>query len=153
MSPKLSNRFDQPLHIELRASRVLPAVTAILYLLSAYLWLQVPLPHEYLAALYAGLLGHFVWLVCLQFAGWTPASINRLGWDRRRGWWLRRVDGRMLEASLCMPVFVSRHLVAVRFRTGRRRSRSVLVVSDRLDSEAFRRLRVRLIQSSRSNDT
>lgn len=153
MSTELSNVFDQPLQVELKASPMLLAMVAALYLLTVLLWLPIPLPGRVAAVLYAGMLAHFLFLFGLHIVNWLPVSINRLGWDRKRGWWLQYVDGRRLKVSLCLPVFVSRYLVAACFRTDRLRFRSVIVVADRLEAEAFRRLRVRLIQSSHDKTT
>jgi hypothetical protein len=153
MSTGLSNVFDQPLHIELKSSRILLAVATGLYILAVLFWLQVPLPGRVAATLYAGLAIHFLFLSGLHILNRLPVSINRLGWDHRRGWWLQYVDGRRRHAELCMPVFVSRYLVALTFRTGRLRYRSVIVIADRLEAEAFRRLRVRLIQSAYDSNT
>ena len=153
MSTRLSNVFDRPLHIELQPSRILLIGAGALYLLTAFFWLHISLPGRYVAVLYAGLLAHFIYLYFLHIVNRLPVAITTLGWDRQRGWWLQYVNGRRSEVSLCLPVFVSRRLVAIRFRTGRLRCRSVIVVADRLDAEAFRRLRLRLIQSSHGDNT
>lgn len=153
MSTRLSNVFDRPLHLELQPSRILLVGAGALYLLAACFWLQVSLPGRYVAVLYAGQLAHFLYLYFLHIANRLPAAVSTLGWDRKRGWWLQYVNGRRSEVSLCLPAFVSRCLVAVCFRTGRLRWRSVIVVADRLDVEAFRRLRLRLIQSSHGENT
>jgi hypothetical protein len=65
-----------------------------------------------------------------------------------RGWRIRQARGDWLDAEPLLPMFVTRRLVAVRFRTGRCAYRTLLVVAQRCAADDFRRLRVRLIQSS-----
>jgi hypothetical protein len=60
-------------------------------------------------------------------------------------------DGVWHRARPGWPAFVSARLVAVRFRTGRFAGRPVIVVADRIDPQAFRRLRVRLLQCAHAD--
>jgi hypothetical protein len=95
-------------------------------------------------------------LVLLAFAVWwiiaralllAPHSIIRFVWRsdgecewlERRGRWRR---GELLPGTLVTPA-----VVVLRLRMGRLRSRTLCITSDAANSQAFRRLRMRLIVS------
>jgi len=65
-----------------------------------------------------------------------------------KGWQLRGPDNVWLPADMLVPVFVSHRLAAVRFRTGDFKKRTVVLFTDGLPANDFRRLRVRLMQSA-----
>jgi hypothetical protein len=148
MSPNSSHRFDRPLRVELRASRLLRRAGLLLYPGAALSSLCLPLHAAWCAALW-GVLGlNFLLVYRRHIAASAPTAIDGLAWDARRAWRIRGPQGDWRNATLCTPVFVSYRLAVARFRSGRWFSRSVIVVPDRLDREQFRRLRVRLIQSA-----
>lgn len=142
-----SNRFDRPLLAELGPSRQLWLLLALPHLLAAAVWLYLPLAWSLRLAAVCLLAARLLYLLQLHLSASRPSSIEALSWDQRRGWRLRDACGRWRNAELQLPVFVSRRLVAVRFRSGRGRC-SVLVPADRLPADDFRRLRVRLLQSA-----
>ncbi len=147
MSQDSSNRFERPLRVELRPSRLLLWVALALYLAAAVAALRTPVP----GAL-AALLGlHFGYLYCTHIANCLPSAVCALSWDVTRGWRIRQARGDWLPAIPLPPVFVTWRLVAVRFRTGRFACRTALVVAERCDADDFRRLRVRLLQSAYGN--
>jgi hypothetical protein len=148
MSHNSLTEFDQPLLAELQPSRTLLLVFAAVYALAAVVWLWVPLSWWGRLALFALLGGHFVFLYRLHVKPLLRCAVQALSWDAVRGWRLCCRGGEWCPAQLLTPAFVSYRLVAVRFRVGRFRTRSVVVVADRLDKNDFRRLRVRLLQSS-----
>jgi hypothetical protein len=148
MSHNWSTKFDQPLLVELQASRILLRVLAAVYALVALVWLWVPLDWPARLALFSLLGGHFVFLYRLHVKPLQRFAVRALRWDRVRGWRLLCHGGEWLPAQLLTPAFVSYRLVAVRFRVGRFSTRTVVVVADRLDENLFRRLRVRLLQSA-----
>jgi hypothetical protein len=144
MSRISSRKFDRPLRIELRASGHLLLAGLGLYLAAALACWWGPLP----GALLVVLVLHFAYLYCRHIRPCLPSAICALSWDPVRGWRIRQARGDWLYAEPVPPVFVTRRLVAVRFRTGRFGCRSLLVVAQRCAADDFRRLRVRLIQSS-----
>jgi hypothetical protein len=74
-----------------------------------------------------------------------PAAVRSLRWGDANDWQLTRQDGTMLHTSLQPRVFIHPRLVILRFRNTWRQSYSVVLVTDRLDPEIFRKLRVRLL--------
>ena len=148
MSHKSLTKFDQPLLAELRPSRLLLFAYGLVYSLAALAWLWVPLSWWGHMLLIGLLGGHFVFLYRLHVQPLLRCAVQALSWDAVRGWRLRSGKGEWCPAQLLTPAFVSHRLVAVRFRVGRFSRRSVVVVADRLEENEFRRLRVRLLQSS-----
>ena len=76
-----------------------------------------------------------------------PVRGLRLTGDGR--WFLRLQEGVEVEAQLAQPVLVHPGLTILRFRCGDGRARSVLLLGDSVDENAWRRLRVRLRLDSR----
>ena len=74
-----------------------------------------------------------------------PAAVRSLRWGEGNDWQLTRQDGTTLHTSLQPRVFIHPRLVILRFRNTWRQSYSVVLVTDRLDPELFRKLRVRLL--------
>ena len=144
MSRISSRKFDRPLRVELRASRHLLLASLGLYLAAALACWWAPVP----AALLVVPVVHFAYLYCSHVQPCLPTAICALSWDPVRGWRIRQARGDWLDAEPVQPVFVTRGLVAVRFRTGRCGYRTLLLVAQRCAADDFRRLRVRLIQSS-----
>ncbi|GEM_PF-1088454 len=147
MSHNSLNRFDQPLQIEPRASRAMRAVLVSLHVLAAAAWWQLPLSLWARALVSIVLAVHFVHLYRLHITASSATAVKALSWDRARGWRLCSVHTSWVSAQLCIPVFVSYHLVVVRFRTARFRTCTLALSADRLGADDFRRLRVRLLQS------
>lgn len=71
-------------------------------------------------------------------------AIVHLAWDRGGRWRLIQRDGRVVDARLDQGTYVHPLLVALALRDADGRTRRVMVVSDRIDAQDFRRLRVRL---------
>jgi hypothetical protein len=143
MSHDLSKKFDRPLRVELRPSGLLLLVSLAVYVPAVLLCLGPLLPGVLLIPL--GL--HFCYVHGTHIGAWLPTAVAALSWDAGRGWRLRQTRGDWLAVEPVVPLFVSRRLVAVRFRAGRFRYRSVLVLTGRCAEDEFRRLRVRLLQS------
>jgi hypothetical protein len=85
-------------------------------------------------------------LRCIALHGSCRAAhaIVLLVWDRQGQWRLLQRDGQVLDAVLVDGAYTHPALVVLPFRTASGRRRCVLVVSDRVDGECLRRLRVRL---------
>ena len=147
MSRISSRKFDRPLRVELRASGRLLLASLGLYLAAALACWWAPLP----AALLVVPVVHFFYLYCSHIRPCVARAICALSWDPVRGWRIRQARGDWLGAEPMLPVFVTRRLVVVRFRTGRCGYRTLLVVAQRCAADDFRRLRVCLIQSSHGN--
>jgi len=148
MSHNSLTKFDQPLLAELQPSRLLLLALGVVYALAALVWLWVPVSWPGRLALFCLLGGHFVFLYRLHVKPLLRGAVQALRWDAVQGWRLRCHDGEWCPAQLLTPALVSYRLVAVRFRVGRFRTRTVVIVADRLNENDFRRLRVRLLQSA-----
>ncbi|GMQ89613.1 MAG: hypothetical protein BMS9Abin09_1118 [Gammaproteobacteria bacterium] len=148
MSHNSLRKFDQPLSIELSPSRIFLSVLVSLYSLAILAWWCVPLSGPTQLLLTVMLMGHFIHLFRVHIAATSAASVQALSWDREKGWQLRGPDAVWQCAEMLLPVFVSHRLAAVRFRTGRFKKRTVVLFTDRLPENDFRRLRARLIQSA-----
>ena len=74
-----------------------------------------------------------------------PAAIHQLRWGDGNDWQLTRQDGTTVHTSLQPRVFIHPRLVILRFRQSWWHSFSVVLTTDRLDPEIFRKLRVRLL--------
>ena len=148
MSRKLLRKFDQPLRVEFRPSRIFLSLLVSLYSLAVMAWWCVPLSGLPRLLLTVLLTGHFFHLYRLHIAVTSAASVQALSWERMHGWQVRGPDAKWLPAELLLPVFVSHRLAAVRFRTGRFKTRSIVLFADRFPANDFRRLRVRLLQSA-----
>jgi len=148
MSHNSLRKFDQPLSIELSPSRMFLSVLVSLYSLAILAWWCVPLSGPIQLLLTVMLAGHFFHLYRGHIAATSAASVQALRWDRVQGWQLRGPDALWLRAEMLLPVFVSYRLAAVRFRTGRFKKRTVILFTDCLPANDFRRLRARLIQSA-----
>jgi hypothetical protein len=151
-------KFDQPLWIELRPSAQLSGLAVAVHLLAALAWWLAPVPVWQALLASACLAIHFAYFRAARVQGRGRGSLCGLGWDRQRGWRLCGSDQHWQAATLLTPVFVTHQVVAVRFRCGRWRRRSAIILADRLPADAFRRLRVRLLQcahepGTRSQDT
>ncbi|GMQ83772.1 MAG: hypothetical protein BMS9Abin06_0512 [Gammaproteobacteria bacterium] len=148
MSHNSLRKFDQPLRVELGPSRIFLSVLVSLYSLAVLAWWCVPLSGLTRLLLTALLAGHFSHLYRVYVAATSVASVQALSWDRVKGWQLRGPDAVWLPADMLLPVFVSYRLAAVQFRTGRFKTRTVVLFADCLPANDFRRFRVRLLQSA-----
>jgi hypothetical protein len=148
MSHNSLRKFDQPLRVEFKPSRIYLSLLVSLYSLAVMAWWCVPLSGQPRLLVTVLLAGHFFHLYRLHIAVTAAASVQALSWERMQGWQVRGPDAVWLPAELLLPVFVSHRLAAVRFRTGRFRTRSVVLFADCLPANDFRRLRVRLLQSA-----
>jgi Membrane-bound toxin component of toxin-antitoxin system len=148
MSSDSLTRFDQPLRVELRFSRTLAAAAVALHGLAVLGCLLVPLQRGWQLLIITLLGGHCVRFYRSQVAATGGKAIGVIAWDKQRGWRLRAASGHWWPARLLMPVFVTVSLVVVRFRIAAVGTHSAVIVADRLGAEEFRRLRVRLLQST-----
>lgn len=153
MSYNSLTRFEQPLQVELRPSRLVGAVAAAAHLVAAMGCWTLPLALWWRLSLVALLAAHFRYFVRRQITATVPGAIRALGWDRLRGWRLRDARGNWRAARPVMPMLVTAQLVIVRFRAGGRRLHSAVIVADQLEPDTFRRLRARLLQTAAAPST
>lgn len=134
-----------PLALELRPSRLLAGVYALAWGGGAAAPLFSALPVGVAAGLaVAGLAGLAATLRRHAF-NTAPGAVTALVWEAHGGWRLALGDGSRVAAHLLPGAYRHPRLTVLRFRArGRRRALSAVITPDRVDPEAFRRLRVRL---------
>lgn len=76
--------------------------------------------------------------------GRLPWSVREAVWQADGSWLLSLASGRQHPARLLSSTYVSPALVVLRFRCGRWRSYSLVLLPDNLPASRLRRLRVRL---------
>ncbi len=152
MSRKLWNRFDRPLCLELGDSPLLLKLLLMLHIAGVSAWVWVPLSPVLRVSVVVFLVFQYRYLYRLHVRPLAHDAIHKVYWDAETGWQLENSRDRF-AATLCLPVYVTARLVAVRFRVSRFRRVSVIVVSDRTGADSFRRLRVRLLQCAHGGDS
>ena len=75
--------------------------------------------------------------------GMGPESIDEFTCEEGGAWMLLTRGGTLHKAQLLPSTYIHPALVVLNFSTGKNR-RSVVILPDRMDAEALRRLRVRL---------
>lgn len=144
MSHTLSTQYAAPLRLELGPSRALAAWLIVVHatplillpLLQMPLWLKLAIAAAVLYGLFAA------WRRLL----WRghPDAVRTLLWSEAGHCQLTMNSGQQQRLSLASQAFILPWMVVLHFNTPQRRLRYLLVLSDMLDDEAFRRLRVRL---------
>jgi hypothetical protein len=148
MSNNSLTKFDRPLQVELKPSPQLAVFSGLIHLLAAIsvaFTPQLPVLRLLLPVL---VLAHFGYFIRHQVTARSRLAVKAIAWDRQRGWRVANAAGDWRPVRPGFPVFVSFRLVVVRFRVSAFRSRSAVIVADRLSDHEFRRLRVRLLQSA-----
>ena len=136
----LSGKYATPLWLEPAGSRTLWLLLLTLYLATLSLACLVPVPGSVrllMAVVLAVVPG--LWLTLLPLF-----PVRRLVWLEGCSCWIESRAGATRMARLESRAFVSPWLVILYYRTGRWRTRALLLLPDMLDAVTWRRLRVRL---------
>lgn len=159
----MSNReYASPLRLEIRESRRLLAIVVVIhtgaFIMSAISIVPVSIKFLLTLMLICSLLLFFSYnSQSYRIRGLEKyfQSIKSVTWRHDNFWDLETYEGRHLQAQLSGNSFVHPWLTIVNLKLmGQpwyRRNRSLLVLPDNVDSENFRRLRVRLRQLSNSD--
>ena len=151
MSNDSLTKFDRPLRIELKPSPQLTVFSGLIHVLAAASAAFTPELQALRFLLPVLVLAHFGYFIRHQVTARSSRAVKSIAWDRGRGWRVANAAGDWQPVRPRFPVFVSFRLVVVRFRASAFRSRSAVIVADRLSDHEFRRLRVRLLQSTRDS--
>ena len=140
-----STAYATPLHLELKPSRTLFWLLTFSHLGAAGLLPTMALPIWATACLDASVLVSYLWLVARHALMRQPGAAVSLDWPSGTQWQVRFRNGAEVSAVLSPESFVRPWLTVLLLRpvTGGR-SRNVVLTPDKLDADAFRRLRVRL---------
>jgi hypothetical protein len=132
------------LRLELGPSRALAVWLIVVHATPLVLLPLLQLPHWLNLAIAAAVL-------CGLFAAWRrqvwrghPDAVRTVLWKEAGHCLLTLNSGQQQRVSLAAQAFILPWMVVLHFNTPQRRLRSLLVLSDMLDDETFRRLRVRL---------
>lgn len=144
MSHTLSSKYAAPLRLELGPSRTLATWLIVMHASPLFVLPLLQLPH------WLKLLISFAVLYSL-FDAWRrqvrrvhPDAVRTVQWTHTGHCYLTLNSGQQLVVSLSTQAFILPWMVVLHFKTPQRRFRYLLVLSDMLDAEVFRRLRVRL---------
>lgn len=134
-----------PLALELRPSRVLGVVYALAWGGGAAAPLFSAVPPGVAAGLALAALAGLLASLRQSAFNTAPDAVTGLLWAADGDWVLGLADGRRVAATLLPGPYRHPQLTVLRFRVpGRWRPVSAVITPDRVDPEAFRRLRVRL---------
>lgn len=143
MSRTLSRKYATPLRLDITPSRILGRCVLLIH--------GVPLLLLPLLQLNAGANTAIVMMLLtslavslLPQAGKNPNRVRLLYWGNETSCRLELYSGRQLHCELGQQVFMTRWLVILYFNKADSGYRSLVLLPDMTDAEAFRRLRVRL---------
>jgi len=143
-SGNLSKKFDSPLIINIKVSRLLGLALLASHLGAAVLILAIPLPIEVQTLLLGALLVSLYPAVMRHALRRGSGAVTGLEIDTDGEYTLRRGEGAWLPCQY-IENFLSPWLVIVRLRPeGRRWPVSVVLARDAVEATAFRELRARL---------
>ncbi len=146
-----STGYATPLNLELRPSWRLGAFLAVSHVGAAAALLLTSLPWWAVIGLASVIAASMMRLVT-RFALFTdPRAIDHLEWLTGGEWRLSSRDGTAFSGVLLPGTYLHPWLVVLAFRVGRSR-RNVVILPDMLDSDTFRRLRVRLRLTPQRNE-
>lgn len=145
MSRTLSRKYATPLRLELGSSQRLKVFLQLLHMVALMM-----LPFMQLTAMQTLLLTLVVLLSYLRYrrlywSGDNPDAVRGLVWGPADRVQLKLGSGRRVNAALLPHVFVQHWLVILHLSQYKGRRRHLIVLPDMLDTESFRRLRVRLL--------
>lgn len=143
-SGNLSKRFDSPLIINIKVSRLLGLALIVSHMGAALLAVLLPWPTWFQAMLVGGIVASALHVVRRHAWRRGPGAVTGLEIDTDGDYFICRDAGDWLPCRY-VESFLSPWLVIVRLTPeGRRRPVSVLLAADAVAPEEFRELRARL---------
>jgi hypothetical protein len=147
--PEYTNRtFKTALQIDIAVSRTLRIFLLACYSLSAIVCLTLSLDLVIKSVICVLSATYGVYLACFRYGLRNPSRIKRIEYSNSEGWRLSFADGKQVNTSLRLPVFITPFLVIVRFGKGLPPKYTAVIPADAADCHTFRHLRVRLLQSA-----
>lgn len=145
MSPDLSAPYATPLRLEPGSAPLVGRTLLCVFACAgAFALLSPGMPPAFRYLSLCWLLIALRWQWPRQVSRTAPDCIAAVTWLEGRACRLRLRSGRELDATLGDTAFVQPRLVIVNFRLSRWRRRYLLLLPGMVDSDSFRRLRVRL---------
>jgi len=140
-----SKKYAAPLHLEVSSSRLLLILLTGLHLLVIVLLFLMPLSLGLSAVSMVFVLFSAACTVLYHAKKSLASSIVGLIWDIEDEWFLLQKNGEKILVALDGNSFVHPWFAVLNFRQKNKYlSRSVILLSDNIDKNDFRRLRVRL---------
>ena len=152
------NGYANPLHLDLSPSLLSAVVLIVLHLLAMVCIFLLPFPVFYLLAT-GLLLVHSLWQTLLNVLLIHKSAITSLVWKNDNDWLVNLRSGELVYANLLSSSYVHPDMTVLNFRLQRQnkmvsgflseivsryQSKSVVLLTDNIDKDSFRRLRVRL---------
>ena len=148
-----SKKYAAPLLLEVSSSRFLLILLFSLHLLSLVLLLLMPLSIFFVISGALVILTSTVYTILYHAFKNLPSSITDLIWDIEDEWFLFQKDGSKIAVALDGNSFVHPWFAVLNFQQENKLfSRSVVLLSDNVNKNDFRRLRVRLKVTSMNAD-
>ena len=141
----MSGKYATPLHLEPRPSRRLGRLLAAIHATALGILPLSQLPPPAIAVIAPFIVYSYLHHHRLQVRRRAARAITALRWDAGNHWRLHLRSGNTVAAYLLPRVFLQPWLVILHFRTEQGRTASVVLLSDMLEPDDFRKLRVRLL--------
>lgn len=139
-----STRSEPPLHIEPRGSRQLALALLLLHGAAMVAVINLVIPAWGLAALAGSVIVSLYYTINTHVLGRGQGSVCALVWDTDGEWTVTSCAGQQWAARLLPGSYIHPRLMVLNFALESRGHRSVVLLSDSLDRNTFRRLLVRL---------
>ncbi len=139
-----STRSEPPLHIEPRSSRQLAVALLLLHGAAMVAVVNLVMPIWGLAALAGSVIVSLYYTINTHVLGRGQSSVCALLWDAEGDWTVTSCRGQQWAARLMPGSYVHPRLMVLNFALEGSGHRSVVLLSDSLDRNTFRRLLVRL---------
>jgi len=145
-----SNTYAAPLALEIAPSVPFALVLACVHGAALGVLAMLPVPDELIAVLTIIVLAHAVVAIRHHALLRAAQSVVRVLWDAQDEWKLTRRDGSTFYARLLPGSYRHPLLTVLNFKVSYWRRTSVVICPRRVDAEAFRQLRVRMMLVSNS---
>lgn len=141
----MSRKFVTPLRLEPRASRQLGRFLAVVHVMALGILPFTQLPPLVIAAIAPLVVFSYLHSHRLHVSHRAPQAIAALHWDSGNHWQLTLGSGTTVSAALVPRVFIQPWLVILHFKPEHARTACLVLLSDMLAPDDFRKLRVRLL--------
>ena len=147
-----SNTYAAPLTLEIAASVPLAIALACAHGGTLVVLAMLPLPEWIIAVLTVLVVVHAVYSIRRHALLRDAKSVVRVMWNAENDWILTRRNGTAFSVKLLPGSYLHPTLTILNFKVSPWRRVSVVILPRRVDAEAFRKLRVRMMLVSSSTE-
>ena len=147
-----SNTYAAPLALEISPSVPLALALACAHGGVLVVSAMLPLPKGIIAILTVLIVAHAVYTIRRHALLSDAKSVVRLLWDVENDWTLTRRNGTAFSAKLLPGSYLHPRLTVLNFKVSPWHRTSVVILPQRVDAEAFRKLRVRMMLVNNSTE-